>query len=521
WNGAPAGVSTDIYALGVLLYHLTTGRFPFLARSVSELRDAVMAGQRVPLLDARPDLPAALAHVIDKACELDPQRRPHSAGLLSRELSEFLTTPQPAKSSRRRVLMEFTWLLLPFAGGIGVYLYLGHNRSVVPAPAPEMFLEAQKLIARYDQPGNIDRAIPLLDATVEADPNFALAFSLRAQANTIRYISGRDQKFLDLAVADANRALAINHELTPVYVTLGILHLTTGRRDVAVQDLQRALSLDPSNAHAHRVMGSLLAQQGRIDDALRSIQKAIDLDPDDWQGYQSLGNVQQRRGNNRSAIEAFTQGLRKTPDNPLMLTNLGFAQLRAEDFSGAIESLQHSVAIAPRYLSYANLCEALLLEGRFSEAAANCEKAVVIAPENYNAWGDLGSAYQWMPEGKATAEKHFRKAIELAEKERIRNPKDARVLVKLGTYLASVNDKSRAIVYVRQALALAPDDVEILFQAGEAFEAAGLRLDAVNAVNAALEHGFSPTYLDRSPQLTQLRNDPRLKRRKPITPSTH
>lgn len=519
WNGAPAAITTDIYALGVLLYHLTTGRFPYPSRSLAELRDAVAGGKRVPLLDARPGLPASLARVIERACEPDPQRRPHSAGLLGLSLSEFLAapetaTPATAQSSRR-------WWILGAASTTAAAAFSGWTlwrARIHPSPdaqAPEQFFDAQKLIARYDQPGNIDRAVQLLDATIESDPNFALAFSLRSQANATLYITNRKKEVLDRATADANRALALNKNLSPVYVTLGILHIATGKRDIAAQDLQRALSLDASNPAAHRVMGTLLGQQGRAADARASFQKAIDLDPDDWQNYYSLANFVQRAGDNNGALHFFEQALEHAPNNPLVLNNLGFTYLQKDDFAKAIETLRAAIAISPRYLSYSNLCSALMLESHYDDAVRACRQAVELEPNQFSAWGDLAGAYQWSPGGKAQAVEHYKKAIALAEEARKVTPKDARLLVLLGSYMATLGERVRSLAYIHQAEALAPRDINILFRAGEALEIAGRREEAIAKVSEALRLGFSPVVLQRSPELAGLRADPRFRNRKP------
>jgi tetratricopeptide (TPR) repeat protein len=70
----------------VLLYHLATGTFPVTAASLAELRAAHAEGRRRLLRDARPDLPQAFVHAVDRATAFDPAERPDSAGKLERLL---------------------------------------------------------------------------------------------------------------------------------------------------------------------------------------------------------------------------------------------------------------------------------------------------------------------------------------------------------------------------------------------------------------------------------------------------
>ena len=75
-DGGEASIGTDLYALGVLLFHLITGGYPVTGASVSELRENHARQARMLLREARPDVPAALAQVVDRA--LNPHRRPAS-----------------------------------------------------------------------------------------------------------------------------------------------------------------------------------------------------------------------------------------------------------------------------------------------------------------------------------------------------------------------------------------------------------------------------------------------------------
>ena len=82
-----ASVRSDIYAVGVLLYHLVTGRFPVEAPSPVDLVEAHARGERRRLRDERPDLPDSFIATVERAIDPDPSRRYGSAGEMEAKLS--------------------------------------------------------------------------------------------------------------------------------------------------------------------------------------------------------------------------------------------------------------------------------------------------------------------------------------------------------------------------------------------------------------------------------------------------
>jgi hypothetical protein len=79
-TGARPSVASDIYSLGVLLYHLVTGAYPVIGKDRNEVALAHEARQRATLRDTRPDLPSSFAEAIERALEPDPKNRYETAG---------------------------------------------------------------------------------------------------------------------------------------------------------------------------------------------------------------------------------------------------------------------------------------------------------------------------------------------------------------------------------------------------------------------------------------------------------
>lgn len=85
--GKPPAPSSDIYSLGVLLYHLVSNRLPVEASSIPDLLDRHQRGDRTPLRDVRPDLPGAFVQVVERALAVEPKDRYPSAGAMEQALA--------------------------------------------------------------------------------------------------------------------------------------------------------------------------------------------------------------------------------------------------------------------------------------------------------------------------------------------------------------------------------------------------------------------------------------------------
>jgi serine/threonine-protein kinase len=82
--------SSDVYAVGVLLYQMQTGRRPFEAPSEPPLIHAIINEPPVPVRSHNPETPAALAAIVERALSKKPEERFGSAHDMQRALEEFL-----------------------------------------------------------------------------------------------------------------------------------------------------------------------------------------------------------------------------------------------------------------------------------------------------------------------------------------------------------------------------------------------------------------------------------------------
>ncbi|MCC6572623.1 MAG: SUMF1/EgtB/PvdO family nonheme iron enzyme [Planctomycetes bacterium] len=107
WHGEGVDHRSDIYSLGVTLYHLLSGWYPYNGRTTADIFRAVMAGKPTPLRMKAPSVDENLAAIIEKAAGAQQDDRYQSAQEFAMALDEWWqSNPPEANTSLMRVPVQ-------------------------------------------------------------------------------------------------------------------------------------------------------------------------------------------------------------------------------------------------------------------------------------------------------------------------------------------------------------------------------------------------------------------------------
>jgi serine/threonine-protein kinase len=200
--GQPLSEASDIYAVGVLLYHLVTASYPVLDRTLDDLRAAHRRGERRRIRDARPDLPDDFVRAVEGAAAPDPAERFATLGALEEALVSVTSPAAPARNGApapklrpfRLAALVLTGVIA--AGGLGAWLVRTARGPGAATPSAAFALPAAA------SPYEIDAAFyrtgadgeRRLRADSQVSPGDELFLKLEASVPLHLYVVNEDER---------------------------------------------------------------------------------------------------------------------------------------------------------------------------------------------------------------------------------------------------------------------------------------------------------------------------------------
>ena len=151
--------ATDVYSLGVLLFHLVTNRYPVEGQTRTAVEDAHRRRTRTHLRDLRPDLPDEFIKIVERSLDSDPKQRFHSAGSFEIALARFLGAPAENTDVEPRRVFSMALAAVAVAVLLGTPAYWWATRRALPPAAQASAAAGTSVIA-----GNTGAASYSIDA---------------------------------------------------------------------------------------------------------------------------------------------------------------------------------------------------------------------------------------------------------------------------------------------------------------------------------------------------------------------
>ncbi len=318
-QGDSVDARSDIFSFGVMLYQMATGKRPFLARSQAAMIMAIVVDTPRPATELRAELPVDLDRILERCLEKGPEQRWRSAAELASELRTLKREVEagealPPKTgtvavqrwpSLRRwrralavlagaALVVAAVLLLPrvwdrIGGGIASG---PSGESIQELSEYQLYQQGLAALERFDKKGNLDIAAESFEQILARNSESAAAHAGLAKVYWLNFkYESRDRLWLDRALPQAQRAVALDQHLACAHVSLGLVLTSLDQPEEALQVFNRALILNPSEAEAYRGIAELHESQGRLEEAETAYRDAIDRAPDRWDYYDQLGTV--------------------------------------------------------------------------------------------------------------------------------------------------------------------------------------------------------------------------------------
>jgi tetratricopeptide (TPR) repeat protein len=340
FEGRDVSPATDIYALGLILYELVTGKQPFATNT--PLAAAVRRGKPLaPVSSIRREIPAAWDDVITRCLEYDAERRYQSANEVINALSEHRlvvwTFEQGRRITftRRHLLSAFavTLVLLAVVG----WMWIRSERYRPPSPTVAYWYNLGMTALRE---GSYLKATRALDMATQIDEKFALAHAGLAEAwSELDFTRVAEREMLFASAPEQQR------NLSPL-----------------------------DRKYIDAVRSTLIRDYSSAAQDYEAILKALPRDQK-AQGYVDLGRVYEKAGRVRETIDSYVKATKLSPDQPAAFLHLGILKSRQRDAAGGETAFNRAETLYQASSNLEGLAEVYYQRGYAANEAAASDQA--------------------------------------------------------------------------------------------------------------------------------------------------
>jgi TolB-like protein/class 3 adenylate cyclase/Tfp pilus assembly protein PilF len=201
--------------------------------------------------------------------------------------------------------------------------------------AYDTFLRGQEAWLRAYYERNKDantQARQLFERAIELDPHYAQAYARAGSTYHLDWFYGWNQtpQTLERAGEFEQQAMALGESLPAPHEVLSDVYLWQKQHDLAIKEAERAVALDPNEAEGYVNLGIILAWAGRPEEGIKMVEQGIRLNPRFPVHYLlGLGFTYRIAGRYEEAIAVAKKILARQPNfpPPYFILAYSYAQL--------------------------------------------------------------------------------------------------------------------------------------------------------------------------------------------------
>jgi len=517
-QGRPVDPRSDVFALGILLYQMATGRRPFRGEAAADLIASILRDVPAAVDAIRPVLPRQLGRIIGRCLEKDASRRPPTARALVAQLQELA---HEVRGSDAREVPSIA--VLPFADISAEkdqdYFCEGIAEEIINALARIRDLHVVSRTSAFQFKGT---ALDSREIGDRLGARTLLEGSVRKAGDRLRITA----ELIDVADGYSLWSERYDRELADVFaIQEGIaqsivqaLRVTLSPRE---RRAMRQVATSDVRAYDYYLRGRKYFHQYRrrgIEFALQMFSRAIEIDPSyalAWAGIADCCsylymNAERVDAHRERADEASRRALALDPDLAEAHVARGVALSLGARHAEAEQAFETAIRLNPglfeAHYFYARDC---FTRGEALKAIGLYERAAEVRPEDYQSLLLLAQIHDDLGQ-PAEAEAARKRGVRVVEERLDQNPDDVRALYMGANGLVALGQREQGLAWAGRALAIEPDEPMLLYNLACIYGLAREVDRALDCLERAVERGFAHVgWIERDSNLDTLRGLPR------------